>query len=60
MGSIPRDIQEYFDEIYAVIEALILVPCPIGEKNAVNRTIEPCSWEVGSVCVSLRNLTTLY
>lgn len=52
LGSIPRDVQDYFDEIYAVIEALILVPCPIAEKNPVNRTIEPCTWEVGSVRIS--------
>jgi hypothetical protein len=49
LGSVPRDIQEYFDEIHNEIETLTMVPCPKGE-NSWNRTIQPYTWEVGNVC----------
>jgi len=49
LGSVPRDIQEYFDEVYNEIESLKMVPCPKGE-NSWNRTIQPYTWDVGSVC----------
>ncbi|KAH8693506.1 hypothetical protein GQ44DRAFT_719517 [Phaeosphaeriaceae sp. PMI808] len=48
LGSVSRDIQDYFDEIYNEIEALKMVPCPKGE-NSWNRTIQPYTWDVGSV-----------
>ncbi|KAJ8108633.1 hypothetical protein OPT61_g8038 [Boeremia exigua] len=48
LGAVSRDIQEYFDEIYNEIVALIMVPCPKGE-NSWNRTIQPYTWDVGSV-----------
>jgi hypothetical protein len=49
LGSIPHDIQQYFDEIYNMIEGLTMVPCPKG-KNSWNRTVQPYTWDVGSVC----------
>jgi hypothetical protein len=52
LGSVPHDIQQYFDEIYNMIEGLMMVPCPKG-KNSWNRTIQPYTWEIGSVCFVL-------
>jgi hypothetical protein len=51
-GCVPHDIQQYFDEIYNMIEGLTMVPCPKG-KNSLNRTIQPYTWEIGSVCFVL-------
>jgi hypothetical protein len=48
LGSVPRDIQEYFDEIYAEIQSLTMVPCRKGERPW-NSTVQPKTWEVGSV-----------
>ncbi|KAG9251117.1 uncharacterized protein F5Z01DRAFT_294228 [Emericellopsis atlantica] len=48
VGSVPRDIQDYFDEIYNEIKALKMVSCPKGKKSW-NRTIQPYTWDVGSV-----------
>jgi hypothetical protein len=54
-GSVPHDIQQYFDEIYKMIEGLTMVPCPKG-KNSPSRTIQPYTWELGSVCYIFASL----
>lgn len=55
LGSVPRDVQECFDKTYNDIEALKMVPCPKGE-NSWNRTIQPCTWDVGIVCCVFASL----
>lgn len=55
LGSVPHEIQEYFDEIYNAIEGLTMVPCP-KEKSSSNKAFQPYTWEIGSVCFILSRL----
>jgi hypothetical protein len=48
LGSVPHDIQEYFDNIHHDIEFLKWVPCPKGE-GSWNSTVQPYTWDVGKV-----------
>ena len=49
VGSVPSDIQKYFDDIYHDIKSLKYVPCPPKRGADGNRTIEPYTWDVGKV-----------
>jgi hypothetical protein len=45
----PRDIQEYFDELYVEIETLVTVPVPLSRGNGCYHEILPSKWENGGV-----------
>ena len=55
VGSVPSDIQKYFDNIHYDIESLKYVPCPPKRGADGNRTIEPYTWDVGKVGSILLN-----
>jgi len=44
----PRDIKEYFDEIYSQVETLQMVPVPKGDARWDNDII-PVQWPPGAV-----------
>ncbi|KAH8719552.1 hypothetical protein GQ44DRAFT_658968 [Phaeosphaeriaceae sp. PMI808] len=47
-ASVPRDIQEYFDEILDEIKSLKMVPCPKGEASWFSQIL-PCEHDKGRV-----------